>query len=160
MKSLRTTKWLAGLGLAAAVAAPALGLAQNSVTTTTTYGPTATAPDAYAPAVSTTSRTVTRSWQVNPNDPEQFPPASVGMNPDSHQGKVRAAYVDQQIALAKARGQDTAAAEAQEVMGQGALRRGLNAEASQHFDAALRSLGIMPNSPHSPEAGSYHAPMP
>jgi len=84
------------------------------------------------------------------------------MNPTSHEGNVKAAYVDQQIAMAKARGQDTSAAETQEIMGQADLRRGLNNEAAQHFDNALRAVGVMPAWPghNSGEATSFHAPMP
>ena len=150
MKHLKKTNWFAGLGIAAALAVtPALGLAQTTV---------------YEPGVTsrTTTTTVTNGPAVNPNSPVQFPPANVGMAPDSHEGKVKAAYVDQQIALAKARGQNTSAAETQEIQGQSDLRRGLNTEAAQHFDAALRSIGVMPNQPeHNPgEVGSFHAPMP
>jgi hypothetical protein len=134
MKHLKRTNWFAGLGVAAALAVtPALGLAQTTV---------------YAPATSrTTTTTVTNGPAVNPNSPVQFPAANVGMAPDSHQGKIKAAYVDQQIALAKSRGQNTSAAETQEIQGQSDLRRGLNAEAGQHFDAALRSIGAEPHSP-------------
>jgi len=149
MKHLKKTNWFAGLGIAAALAAtPALALAQTTV---------------YAPATSrTTTTTVTNGPTVNPNSPVQFPPANVGMGADSHEGKVKAAYVDQQIALAKARGQNTSAAETQEIQGQSDLTRGLNTEAAQHFDAALRSIGVMPSHPHedSGEAGAPHAPMP
>jgi hypothetical protein len=143
---------IAGLTIAAALALrPAPGLAQ----TTEVYTPSVT-------TTQTTTTTTTTAPVVNPNDPAQFPPAGVGMNPDSHEGKVKAAYVDQQIALAKARGEDTSAAETQEVMGQAALMHGLDTEAAQHFDAALRAVGVMPSWPehNSGEAGSLHAPMP
>jgi hypothetical protein len=137
MTTIRKANWLAGLGIAAALAlTPAFSLAQSTVTSQTT--------------------TTTLSG-VNPNDPVQFPP-----HQGSHEGAVSAAYVDQQIAMAKSRGQDTSAAESQEVMGQTALRNGLDDEAAQHFDNALRSIGVMPSWPgHNPgEAGSYHPSMP
>jgi hypothetical protein len=92
---------------------------------------------------------------VNPNDPVQFPPAGPG--PDSHGGKLTAAFVDQKIAEAKAQGRDTSAAETQEVMGQADLRKGMNDEAAQHFDAALRSVGVAPNSPGQ-DSGAAEAP--
>ena len=149
MRHFIKSNWVAGLGVAAALAvSPALGLAQTTV---------------YAPATSRTTTTTTTSGPpVNPNSPVQFPPANMGMAPDSHEGKVKAAYVDQQIALAKARGQDTSAAETQEIQGQSDLSRGLNTEAAQHFDAALRSIGVMPSHPQqdSGEAGSIHSSMP
>jgi hypothetical protein len=152
MKLVRKANWIAGVGIAAALAlTPALGLAQTT--------------QIYTPPSVTTSRTTTtvRSVPVvNPNDPAQFPPANVGMAPDSHEGKVKAAYVDQQIALAKARGQDTSVAETQEIIGQSDLQRGLNTEADQHLDNALRALGIMPNHPQQSlgETDEPHAPMP
>ena len=145
---------LSGAGVALMVCAtlaltPATGFSQTT--------------EVYTPSVTTTrtTTTVTNAPVVNPNDPAQFPPAGSG-NPDSHQGKVNAAYVDQQIALAKERGMDTSAAENQEIMGQADLMHGLNDEAAQHFDAALRSVGIMPSWPgHNPgEAESIHHPMP
>ena len=149
----KKSNWLGALGITAAlVLTSAPGFAQTTTT------------EIYAPSVTTkrTTTTVTTAPVVNPDDPAQFPPASVGMAPDSHEGKVKAAYVDQQIAAAKTRGQDTSAAETQEIMGQSALMRGLNTEAAQHFDAALRSVGVMPSQPqrNSGEAGSYHSPMP
>jgi hypothetical protein len=137
--------------VAAALAlTPALGFGQ----TTEIYTPSTT--------TSRTTTTVTTVPVVNPDDPAQFPPAGGGLNPDSHEGKVKATYVDQQIALAKQRGVDTSAAENQEIMGQSALMHGMDTEAAQHFDAALRAVGVMPSWPehNSGEAGSIHAPMP
>jgi hypothetical protein len=150
MKLMRKANWLAGFGVAAALAVtPAFGFAQS------VYGPTVTTNQ-------TTTTTTTTGPAVNPNDPVQFPPGGAGTSGASHQGDVKAAYVDQQIAMAKARGQDTSAAETQEIMGQAALKRGLNDEAAQHFDAALRSVGVTPSWPghNSGEAGSYHPGMP
>lgn len=149
MKYRTKKNWFAGVGIAAALAiTPAFGLAQTTV---------------YVPATTgTTTTTTTTGTAVNPNSPVQFPPANVGMAPDSHEGKVKATYVDQQIALAKARGEDTSVAETQEIQGQSDLRRGLNTEAAQHFDAALRALNVMPSHPeqNSGEAGSVHSTMP
>ncbi len=151
MKSTAIKNWLAGLGAATAFALiSAPGFSQTT--------------EIYTPSVTTsrTTTTTTTAPVVNPDDPAQFPPAGGGMNPDSHEGKVKAAYVDQQIALAKQRGMDTGAAENQEVMGQAALMHGLNTEAAQHFDAALRSVGVEPAWPehNSGEASSIHHPMP
>jgi hypothetical protein len=151
MTLIRKANWLAGLGVAAALAVtPAFGFAQTTV---------------YQPGVTTnqtTTTTTTTAPAVNPNDPVQFPPGGAGTSSGAQEGNVKAAFVDQQIALAKAQGKDTSAAETQEVMGQADLRRGLNDEAAQHFDAALRAVGVVPSSPghNSGEAGSYHAPMP
>ena len=53
-------------------------------------------------------------------------------------------YVAQKIAQAKAAGWDTSPAEVQENMGVTALSNGQDKEAAQHFEAALRSLDVMP----------------
>jgi hypothetical protein len=151
MKLLKTTSWFA-LGFAAALfASPAAGLAYEQV---------------YAPATTQTRTTTTvtrsRSMTVNPNSPVQFPPANFGYSAGEREGNFKAAYVDQQIALAKARGVDTSVAENQSLIGRADLKKGLNHEAAQHFDNALRSLGVLPEQPqrNSGEVGVYHAPMP
>ena len=142
MKFKQHRNWLAGAAAATLLAlAPAPAWCQSTTNTTTT---TMTVP----------------GTPVNPNDPVQFPPAGPGT--DSHEGKTKAAFVDQKIAEAKAQGQDTSVAETQEVMGQADLRKGMNDEAAQHFDAALRAVGVTPSKPekNSGEAGSLHHPMP
>jgi hypothetical protein len=142
MKLMKLTKlkkqgrWLAGGALAMLLGFGAAVVWSQTTTTTTTTVTT------IAPV-------------VNPNDPVQFPPAGPG--PDSHGGKLTAAFVDQKIAEAKAQGRDTSAAETQEVMGQADLRKGMNDEAAQHFDAALRSVGVAPNSPGQ-DSGAAEAP--
>jgi len=136
MKLMKRGKWLASGGIAILLGlGTALVWAQTTTTTTTTV-------TTIAPA-------------VNPNDPVQFPPGGPG--PDSHGGKLTASFVDQKIAEAKAQGYDTSAAETQEVMGQADLRKGMNDEAAQHFDAALRSVGVTPNSPGQ-DSGAAEAP--
>ena len=81
MKLLKKSHCLSCLGIAAALTVtPVFALAQTTV---------------YAPATSRTTTTVTSGTPVNPNSPVQFPPANVGMAPDSLEGKVKAAYVDQ-----------------------------------------------------------------
>jgi len=133
---MKRGKWLASGGIAIMLGlGTALVWAQTTTTTTTTV-------TTIAPA-------------VNPNDPVQFPPGGPG--PDSHGGKLTASFVDQKIAEAKAQGYDTSAAETQEVMGQADLRKGMNDEAAQHFDAALRSVGVTPNSPGQ-DSGAAEAP--
>lgn len=106
-----------------------------------------------APVSSTTTTTTTTNapapYVVNPNDPVQFPPGGVGMGNASHEGGVKAAFVDQQIAAARAQGRDVSAAQTQEIQGQADLKKGLNSEASEHFDAALRSIGVLANLPNT-----------
>jgi hypothetical protein len=101
------------------------------------------APDAYTSSTTTTTTTTNESaapYVVNPNDPVQFPAGGVANNTTSPQGAAKAAYVDRKIAQARAQGRDVSAAETQEIMGQSDLRRGMNEQASQHFDAALSSI--------------------
>jgi hypothetical protein len=71
-------------------------------------------------------------------------------------------YVNKKIADARFRGQDVRAAKAQEAMGEAALKRGMNAEAAQHFETALRSIGVMPNSAGNDagESSSGHRVLP
>jgi hypothetical protein len=144
MKFIKQANWFAGAAIAMLLGFAAMPAWCQSAETTTT----------------TTTTTTVPGVPVNPNDPVQFPPGGPG--PDSHEGNMKAAFVDQKIAEAKAQGQDTSAAETQEVMGQADLRKGMNDEAAQHFDAALRSVGVMPSAPgkDSGEAGSLHHPMP
>jgi hypothetical protein len=133
---IKSSKWLAGAGMALVLGLTApLAFGQTTVITS---------PDG---STSTTTTTVTTSSTVNPNSPLQFPPGGSGNNVTSHSENYKAAFLDRKIAEAKANGMDTSPAETQEVMGQAALRQGLNAEADQHFDAALRSIGVQPNSP-------------
>jgi len=71
-------------------------------------------------------------------------------------------YVHQKIADAQAKGKDVSAATMQEKMGNAALKKGMNDEAAQHFETALRSIGEMPNAPgeNSGESSSPHKAMP
>jgi hypothetical protein len=71
-------------------------------------------------------------------------------------------YVHKKIADAEAKGMDVSAARMQENMGNAALKKGMNKEAAQHFETALRSIGEMPNVPgqNAGEANSPHKAMP
>jgi hypothetical protein len=71
-------------------------------------------------------------------------------------------YVAKKIADAQLQGKDVSTAKAQEAMGEAALKKGMNDEAAQHFETALRSIGVMPNSSSSNtgESGSPHRMMP
>ena len=149
---MKCTKYLAGAGLAIAVgfAAP---LAWGQ------YAPVA--PSVSSTVTTTTVTTTTTARPLNPDDPEQFPP-SAGTN--SHEGAVKGAYVDLKIAEAKEQGRDTSAAISQSLMGRAALAKGQSDAAAQHFDAALRSVGVMPNWPGknvgAGEMYSEHAAIP
>jgi hypothetical protein len=139
VKAMKLVNSLAGAGIAI-MFSTALAWGQTIVVT---------APDA---STTTTTTTTTMSdasppYVVNPNDPVQFPNGGVGMANPSHEGAVKAAFVDKKIAEARAQGVDVSAAETQEIMGQADLRKGLNDEAGQHFDAALRSVGVSPRGP-------------
>ena len=135
---MKIVNWLAGAGIAIMCASP-MAWGQTVVTSpdasTTTTTTTTTASNAPPPYV------------VNPNDPVQFPPGGGASGASSHEGDVKAAFVDQKIAEARAHGQDVSAAETQEIMGQADLRRGLNHDAGEHFDAALSSIGVTLSGP-------------
>lgn len=74
---------------------------------------------------------------------------------------VKSAYVHKKIDEAQAQGKDVSAAQIQEHMGDAALKKGMNDEAAQHFETALRSIGVMPNAPdeNPGEATSPHRAM-
>jgi hypothetical protein len=81
---------------------------------------------------------------------------------NSQPDKMSADYVAKKIAEAQAQGKDVTTAKVQQVMGNAALKNGMNDEAAQHFDTALRSIGIMPNAPgeNASEGNSGHQAMP
>jgi len=88
---------------------------------------------------------------------------SVAPAPGSSQpDKMSADYVAKKIAEAQAQGKDVTTAKVQQTMGNAALKNGMNDEAEQHFDTALRSIGIMPNAPgeNASEGNSGHQAMP
>jgi hypothetical protein len=70
----------------------------------------------------------------------------------------KAAYVNQKIAEARAQGKDVTAAQMQARMGQAALSKGLQSEADQHFDIALRSVGANESGTSSGEAQAPNGP--
>jgi hypothetical protein len=80
----------------------------------------------------------------------------------SQSDKMSADYVATKIGEAQAQGMDVSAAKAQQAMGEAALKKGMNNEAAQHFETALRSIGVMPNAPGETagEATSGHHKMP
>jgi hypothetical protein len=67
-----------------------------------------------------------------------------GMNNPSQHGRANAVFVEHEITKARAKGKDVTGAEGQYKMGMAALNRGLNKEAAQHFDTALRAVGVEP----------------
>jgi len=71
-------------------------------------------------------------------------------------------FVAEKISEAKAKGMNTREAEAQERLAVNWLRMGENLNAAQHFDTALRSLGIQPNvqGENVGETTTAHKPMP
>jgi hypothetical protein len=75
---------------------------------------------------------------------------------------LNANYVHKKIDQAQVQGKDVSAARMQEAMGNAALKKGMNDEAAQHFETALRSVGVMPNAPdeNPGEATSPHRAMP
>lgn len=81
---------------------------------------------------------------------------------NSEADKMSADYVGKKIAAAQEQGKDVTAAKAQQAMGEAALKKGMTNEAAQHFETALRSIGVMPNAPGETagEADSGHQAMP
>jgi hypothetical protein len=88
--------------------------------------------------------------------------AGAGMNNPTQWGRANAVYVEHEIAKAKADGKNITVAEAQHRMGMNALNNGMDDEAAQHFDAALRSIGVAPKAQgqNSGETTPGHAAMP
>jgi hypothetical protein len=68
------------------------------------------------------------------------------MNPDQW-GRANAVYVEHEIEKAQADGRDVSIADAQFGLAMNELDHGLNKEAAQHFDNALRAVGVEPNTP-------------
>lgn len=112
--------------LATAVGASLL-LAQTSFSQTTSYSSTTT-----EDARGTTSNP---HAIVNNSLPTG---AGVGTSNPSQWGRANAVYTEHEIAKAKADGKDVTGAQTQYRMGLTALNNGLNKEAAQHFDEALR----------------------
>jgi hypothetical protein len=102
-------------------------------------GSTAVAPAATSPTVP--------AEQVAPGVPGIPPntPRPLGPAPGSSRADVtKADYLANKIADAQAQGKDVTTAKAQEAMGKAALTKGMNDEAAQHFEAAFRSIGVIP----------------
>jgi hypothetical protein len=80
----------------------------------------------------------------------------------SQSDQMSSGYVSQKISEAQAQGKDVRLAKAQQAMGEAALKKGMNNEAAQHFETALRSIGVMPNAPGETagEGSSEHHKMP
>jgi hypothetical protein len=89
-----------------------------------------------------------RAAEVNPHEVtnNSMPTGSgTGFNNPSQWGRANAEYVQHEIAKAKADGKDVNLAENQYRLGLNDLNNGLNKEAAQHFDSALRAVGVQPN---------------
>jgi hypothetical protein len=131
VRSMKRANWFAGAGvvLALTFAAPLAGRAEEGSMNN--------------PAVS--------GGAMAANPSEQAKMGISAAAPD------KAAYVNQKIAEAKAQGKDVTAAQMQARMGQAALSKGLQSEADQHFDIALRSVGATPNEPAT-GSGEAQAP--
>jgi hypothetical protein len=88
--------------------------------------------------------------------------SGVGFNQPSQWGRANSVYVQHEIEKAKADGKDVSAAQTQYNMAMNALNNGLNKEAAQHFDNALRAVGVQPNTQgqNPGEPMGSHAPMP
>ena len=84
------------------------------------------------------------------------------MNSPSQHGRANAIFVQHEITKARSQGKDVTAAEGQYTMGMAALNRGLNKEAAQHFDTALRAVGVEPKAQgqNPGETMPGHASMP
>ncbi len=115
----------------AAAAGALMLMRQTGLAQTQTYSST-TNP---RPSVTDSHGPVNNSISIGPG---------VGMNNPSQWGRANAAYVRREIAKAKADGKDVAAAQIQYAMGMKNLNNGMNKEAAQHFDSALRAVGVEP----------------
>jgi hypothetical protein len=116
----------------------------------------------------TSSSTATnnpRAAEVNPHDVtnNSMPTNSgAGFNNPSQWGRANAVYVQHEIAKAKANGRDVSVAENQYRLGLNMLNNGMNKEAAQHFDSALRAAGVQPQAqgqnPGEPIRGHQQMP--
>jgi hypothetical protein len=88
--------------------------------------------------------------------------AGAGTSNASQWGRANSVYTEHEIEKAKADGKDVTVAQAQYRMGMKALNTGLNKEAAQHFDQALRSVGVEPKAQGQNPGESLpgHAAMP
>jgi hypothetical protein len=136
---------LAAAGIGALLLLPQAGFSQTTTYSTETNNPRAT--------------------EVNPHDVTNNSMATnsgSGFNTPSQWGRANATYVKHEIAKAKANGQDTTVAQNQYRLGLNMLNNGMNKEAAQHFDNALRAVGVQPKAqgqnPGEPIPG--HQPMP
>jgi len=114
---------------------------------------------------STYSSSASRTTEANPHAVTNNTLAThggTGFNNPSQWGRANAEYVQHEIARAKSEGKDVRMAENQYRVGLNALNNGLNKEAAEHFDSALRAVGVQPKvqgqNPGEPAAG--HEAMP
>ncbi|SRR5579871_1483958 len=86
----------------------------------------------------------------------------IGFDNPSQWGRANAVFVLHEIAKARADGRNVRVAEAQYGLAMNELNHGLNKEAAQHFDSALRTIGIQPNvqGENAGEPLRPHLPMP
>jgi hypothetical protein len=131
-------KCLANVGVTLMVGL-AVPLAWGQATEPGMAGSTAVAPAAASPTVPA-ERVAPGVPGIPPNTPRPLGPA-----PGSSRADVtKADYLANKIADAHAQGKDVTTAKAQEAMGKAALTKGMNDEAAQHFEAAFRSIGVIP----------------
>src|SRR5215471_17433496 len=101
------------------------------------------APNAGTVAPSATSPVVPGE-KAAPGAPGSAMSAGAPAASSSQSDQMSSGYVSQKISEAQARGKDVRLAKTQQAMGEAALKKGMNNEAAQHFETALRSIGVMP----------------
>jgi hypothetical protein len=155
---MKLFNFVAGVG-AALLVGSAAPLARGQATEPSVpSGSTAIAPAATSPTVPGEKAAPGAPGSGMSHTPAMDKPAAGATQADAK----NADYVHKKIADAQAKGKDVSAARMQENMGNAALKKGMNDEAAQHFETAMRSIGEMPNAPgeNSGEASSPHKPMP
>ncbi len=134
-------------GQATEPAAPNGSTATAPLATSPTVPGEKAAPGAPGSGVSVDNPAAAGSEMNNPN--------AMAASGASGTGTVSSTYVHKKIDEAQAQGKDVSAARMQERMGEAALKKGMNDEAAQHFETALRSIGMTPNAPdENPGEGS------
>ncbi len=129
----------AGIAVMLGIAVPS---AWGQVTESTAPAVAAVAPAATSPTVPA-EKAAPRVAGSEMSANTSIAPAPGSSQPD----RMSADYVAKKIAEAQAQGKDVNTAKVQQTMGNAALKNGMNDEAEQHFDTALRSIGVIPNEP-------------
>jgi len=167
---MKLFNYLAGAGVALMIGAAAPLAWGQATGPSMPSGSTAVAPAATSPTVpGEKAASGAPGSGMSATNPAAVPgssamgsPAAAAATSTSPAEMKSADYVHKKIADAQAQGKDVSAARMQEKMGTAALKKGMNDEAAQHFETALRSIGEMPNTPgqNPGEAGSEHRAMP